>query len=153
MVSSRGADIVQVPAQVERLLRDATATTTVAIPTPAEPKIATPSGDPPAPQAAESPPSKPSFRKPSEVTEDELIETLKANDWELKPTAAELRISRGSLYNLIAKNPRIRKASDLSRDEIVECHRLCEGDLSRMVERLEISRSGLQMRMRALEID
>ena len=153
VVSSRGADIVQVPAQVERLLRDATATATIAIPTPAEPKIATPSGDPPAPQPAESPPSKPSFRKPSEVTEDELIETLKANDWELKPTAAELRISRGSLYNLIAKNPRIRKASDLSRDEIVECHRLCEGDLSRMVERLEISRSGLQMRMRALEID
>ncbi len=151
VVSSRGADVVQVPAQVERLLRDATAMATIAIPT-TPPDAAASSASSPAPRA-EPPSSKPAFRKPSEVTESELIETLKANHWELKPTAAELRISRGSLYNLIAKNPRIRKASDLSREEILEYHQLCDGDLARMVERLEISRSGLQMRMRALGLD
>ncbi len=146
VVGSRAAAAVQVPAQVERLLRDATA-----VP-PGE--VGEPPGAAPAPESAPPEPVKPksTFRKPSEVTEEELVETLEANDWELKPTAAELRISRGSLYNLIARNPRIRKASDLSREEIFECHEQCGGDLARMVERLKISRSGLVMRMKALEI-
>ncbi len=145
VVGSRGAEVVQVPPQVERLLRDATTS----------PPVATPAGQDAAQAQAvpeQASPPRPAFRKPSEVTEEELAETLKANDWELKPTAAELKISRGSLYNLIARNPRIRKASDLSREEILECHQLCGGDLGRMVERLEISRSGLRMRMKALEI-
>ncbi len=143
VVGSRGADIVQVPAQVERLLREAS-------PLPAA-AIGDATGAETEPRAAPNRRQTP-FRKPSEVTEDELVEALKANDWELKPTAAQLRVSRGSLYNLIARNPRTRKASDLSREEILECHRLCGGDLDRMVELLKISRSGLQMRMKALGI-
>lgn len=150
VVGSRGADTVQIPAQVERLLRDAEAPPLVgdakAVPLRATGDSA---GDDAAPQPTKA---KSSFRKPTDVSEEELLETLKANDWELKPTAAELRISRGSLYNLIARNPRIRKTSDLSREEILECYQLCDGDLDRMVERLEISRSGLQMRMRTLGI-
>ena len=151
VVGSRGADTLQVPAQVERLLRDAETAPVQATGDSAgdatgdsADAAATPQ---PAPAKARS-----SFRKPTEVSEEELLETLKSNDWELKPTAAELRISRGSLYNLIARNPRIRKTSDLSREEILECYQLCDGDLDRMVERLEISRSGLQTRMRTLGI-
>ena len=87
------------------------------------------------------------------MDEEELFEALKSNRWELKPTAADLHISRGSLYNLIARSSRLRKASDLTRAEILECQELCDGDLDRMVEHLEISKSGLQMRMKALGID
>ncbi len=143
VVGSRGAGVVQVPAQVERLLRD---------PAPPPPGAAGARSDAEAEPQEAPVEAKTSFRKPSEVTEEELIEALKANDWELKPAAAQLRISRGSLYNLIARNPRVRKASDLSREEILECHQLCDGDLVRMAERLEISKSGLRMRMKALGI-
>ncbi len=133
VVGSRGADVVQVPAQVERLLRDAAS--------PPRRAFGTRDATESEPKSEALPPEasamrRPAFRKPSEVTEEELVETLKANDWELKPTAAQLRISRGSLYNLIARNPRIRKASDVSREEILECHRQCGGDVDRMVERL-----------------
>ncbi len=145
VVGSRGADVVQVPPPVESLLRDATA----------PPPVVAPAAQATAPEpAAPEPaaPPRPAFRKPSEVSEEELVETLKANEWELKPTAAKLNISRGSLYNLIARNPRIRKASDVGEDEIRECHQQCGGDLGRMVERLEISRSGLRNRLKALGI-
>ena len=156
VVGSRGADVVQVPPQVERLLRDAAAPPSAAPPSAAPSAAASPPAAPPSAAPTESedaaPAPKPVFRKPSEVTEDELVAALKSNDWELKPTAADLGISRGSLYNLIARNPRIRKASDLGREEILECYQQCDGDLGRMVERLEISRSGLRMRMRALGI-
>ena len=144
VVGSRGSETAQVSAPVERVLRtvDAAGVAAARISLAEEP------------DRADSPaePRNAKFRKPAEVTEAELLETLRANKWELKPTASELRISRGSLYNLIGKSPRLRKSSDLSQDEILECREQCAGDLERMVERLEISRSGLQMRMKALGI-
>ncbi len=158
VVGSRGAGVVQVPAQVERLLRDAASPPAWAAVSQAaaaseanEPEAGAEAGVPAKPATKPAKP-RPSFRKPSEVTEEELLATLKANRWELKPTAVELNISRGSLYNLIARSPRIRKAGDLSREEILACHEQSGGDLKRMAEQLEISSSGLRMRMKALDI-
>ena len=45
--------------------------------------------------------------------EDELLEVLRANRWDLKRAAEQLGISRPSLYVLIEHCPAIRKAGDL----------------------------------------
>lgn len=142
VVASRGSETARVSGPVERVLRAVDApSTTVANASHLDSDVTPAQGSP-----------TPRFRKPSEVSEEELLQALRANRWELKPTAANLRISRGSLYNLIAKSPRLRKTSDVSESEILECYERCSGNLDQMVDQLEISRSGLQMRMKALDI-
>ncbi|MCP4661936.1 MAG: sigma-54-dependent Fis family transcriptional regulator [bacterium] len=96
--------------------------------------------------------AKPSYRRPSEVSEDELITVLRAQQWLLQPTAAALGISRTALYGLIDKCPAVRKPADLTRREIEECRERCGGDLDRMVDELEVSRLGLERRMKQLEL-
>jgi two-component system nitrogen regulation response regulator GlnG len=104
----------------------------------------------------EPPPSRPrkasgdARRKPSEVTEQELVEALRACAWDLKATAARLGITRGSLYNLIDRSSRIRTVKDVGPEEIIQCFQACEGNLDEMVQRLEVSRSALQRRVKEL---
>jgi two-component system nitrogen regulation response regulator GlnG len=102
-----------------------------------------------APAAPEREPRNP-YRSPEDVTEDELLAALRANGWRIQRAAAQLGISRGSLYDRIEKSSRIRKAVDLSRQEIEACHERCGGDLDAMVEFLEVSKRGLQRRMTQL---
>src|SRR3954454_9833071 len=96
-----------------------------------------------------TPPRK-AYRSPEDVTDDELLAALKANRWRIQRAAAQLGISRGSLYDRIEKSQRIRKAADLSREEIEACRGLHGGDLDAMVEALEVSKRGLQRRMTQL---
>jgi two-component system nitrogen regulation response regulator GlnG len=108
---------------------------------------------PPKAAIASDPPSKEprrAYRSPEEVTDDDLLAALRANRWRIQRAAAQLGISRGSLYDRIEKSPRIRKAVDLSREEIEACSRLQGGDLDAMVETLEVSKRGLQRRMTQL---
>jgi len=140
VIASRASESVEISPQIERLLREVAPT-----PTPAEPC------EPPATprrraEAAE-------YRSPSEVTEAELVEALRATRWEVKLAAARLGISRPSLYLLIEKFSSIRKASDLTREEILEVRQLCGGRLDAMVDRLEVSKKGLQQRMTQLGIE
>ena len=93
-----------------------------------------------------------SYRPPHEVSDDELIATLKANGWRLKPTATKLGVSRSSLYVLIDRCPRIRRASELGLEEIAASRQRHDGDLDAMAGELEVSRYGLQRRMRELEV-
>jgi len=90
------------------------------------------------------------YRKPSEVTEEELVAALRANRWQIKPTAEALGISRPSLYVLMERSPSVRKATDLSREEIESCLASCGGDLEAASEALQVSISGLKMRIKAL---
>jgi two-component system nitrogen regulation response regulator GlnG len=110
-----------------------------------------PTGEPPVVIA--EPPARErrrSYRDPEEVSEEELLAALRANRWRIQRAAAQLGISRGSLYDRIEKSTRIRKAVDLSREEIRECWARCGGDLNAMVEILEVSKRGLQRRMTQL---
>jgi two-component system nitrogen regulation response regulator GlnG len=106
----------------------------------------------PAP-AEESPrpvPERQRRRKPSEVSEDELHEALRAERWNLKATAAALGIARTSLYVLLAQSPRARAAADVSPEEIRRVHALCGGDLQAMVGELQVSGRALRQRLKDL---
>jgi two-component system nitrogen regulation response regulator GlnG len=106
------------------------------------------------PPSGSTPPPQPACdrRKPGEVSEDEILEALRAARWDLKAAADRLRISRPSLYNRIESSSRIRKVSDLTTEEIAQCHRDAEGDLDVMSERLEVSRRALGRRVRELKL-
>jgi two-component system nitrogen regulation response regulator GlnG len=110
------------------------------------PVIERPAGDPP----GEPKPSRAVRRKPSDITERELLETLRACAWDLKATADRLRIPRPSVYALIERNPGIRTAGDLGTEEISACYRDCAGDLGAMAARLQVSRHALARRVREL---
>ncbi|HET9227882.1 MAG TPA: sigma-54 dependent transcriptional regulator [Thermoanaerobaculia bacterium] len=98
------------------------------------------------------PVSKPNWRRPEDIREDELLAALKANRWRLQPTAAQLGISRTSLYDRIDRSPSLRKAADLTREELEAAAAECQGDLDAMSELLEVSKRGLQRRMKQLGI-
>ena len=93
-----------------------------------------------------------SYRPPHEVSDDELLATLRAHKFRLKPTAAQLGVSRASLYVLIDRCPEIRRAAELGAEELVACRARHDGDLDAMAEELKVSRYGLQQRLRELEI-
>ncbi|HXU34219.1 MAG TPA: sigma-54 dependent transcriptional regulator, partial [Thermoanaerobaculia bacterium] len=129
--------------QAERLLEDAARPAVRTDPAPARPTAV----EAPTPAAKE--PRK-VYRSPDDVTEHELLKALRANRWRIQKAAAQLGISRTSLYERIERSSRIRKGVDLSSQEIEACHERCGGDLDAMVELLEVSKRGLQRRMSQL---
>jgi two-component system nitrogen regulation response regulator GlnG len=100
------------------------------------------------PAAALEQPS--SRRKPSEVSDQEMLKALRATSWDLKAAAEQLGITRSSLYMLIDRSSSLRTAVELSVSEITHCFHECKGDLDAMVQRLEVSRRGLQRRVKNL---
>jgi two-component system nitrogen regulation response regulator GlnG len=89
-------------------------------------------------------------RKPSEVTEQELLEALQGCEWDLKAAADRLRIPRPSMYDLIEKSAHLRTAGDVGADEIAACFHECGGDLDAMVARLQVSKRALNRRIKEL---
>lgn len=145
VIGSRGSQTVRIGPQVERLLQEAVGRGAPAADDGRE-------GRPSGPPMRRVRPRK-EYRDPSDVGDEELLETLRRNQWVVKPTAKELNVSRTSLYTLIDRNPAIRKASELERDEIVRMRDECGGDLGEMGRRLEVSASGLRQRMKELKIE
>jgi two-component system nitrogen regulation response regulator GlnG len=148
IIGSRGLPRLQASPRLEQEL-DAAApprrASTPAAPPANRPTAAGSPAYPPEPEPAAAP-----RRKPSEVTDAELLEALRATSWDLKAAANRLGITRPSLYLLIDKSPSLRTAGDLSSEEITRCFEECEGDVDAMVQRLEVSKRGLQRRLREL---
>lgn len=86
-------------------------------------------------------------RKPSDVREEELLAALRENRFRLQATADSLGIPRGSLYDLIEKNPRIRKASDLGATEINAALSRHGHSIEKTAEELEVSEQALRRQM------
>jgi two-component system nitrogen regulation response regulator GlnG len=144
VVGSRGFPRAQIGPQIERLLREATE----AAPPPSTPIVIHPD----TPRSGTPPPITPAikYRPPSEVSTEELMAALRANRWEIKPTAAQLGVARPSLYLMMEKLPGLRKAGDLGRAEILEAQSACNGSLEAMVDHLEVSKPALLQRMKRL---
>ncbi|RKH61332.1 sigma 54-interacting transcriptional regulator, partial [Corallococcus llansteffanensis] len=145
VIGSRGLPGLRVDARLEQML-DADA-----LPIPGHQPLAleAPSPVDSAPDGARAPVR----RKPADVSEQEVLEALRACAWDLKATADWLGIPRSSVYVLIDKSSLLRTARDLSPEEITRCFHECEGDLDRMVQKLEVSRRALQRRVRELGLE
>ncbi len=105
----------------------------------------------PAPAPMTAPASRPQpFRRPSEVTDDELLAALREHRWNLRATAEALGVARTSLYTLLDRSPRVRSAAGVPSEEIRLCHERCGGDVPAMVAELEVSERGLRQRLKDL---
>ena len=111
---------------------------------------ADPSRPAPAPPSQEATPRH-QYRDPADVSEDELIDCLRTNQWQIRPSAKALNLSRGSLYSLVAKSDRIRKAKDLSASEIEKALKANDHKIEAAAQALEVSKEGLKIRMTELE--
>jgi len=169
-VAGRGGDEIRVTPNIERMLREAEGLAPVpgagsagvgpeARGQGAEAARLGESGDTVVPLGPAAPPPRPrpgadggdrEYRSPAEVGEDELVATLRAHHWEVKPAAEALGVSRPSLYNLIERSSRVHKASDLSDEEVLAADRRHSGDLEAMARDLEVSRAALRQRLKAL---
>ncbi len=134
VISSRGLPSLQVDPQLEREL----------CALPAEPLAAS------TPSLQESPEPR---RKPSEVSEEEMMAALREHSWDLAAAAQRLGITRASLYNLMKRSSRARTAKDLSVEQILQSYRECQGDLELMSQQLEVSLRALQRRVRELGLE
>ena len=138
VIDSRGEPVLRLDAGLSERIP--------APPTPQTPPV------PPAVPVQQTPPaSRPRWgRRPSEVTDDELLAALREHRWNLRATAEALGVARTSLYSLLDRSPRVRSASDVPAEEIRLCHARCGGDLPAMVAELEVSERGLRQRLKDL---
>ncbi len=109
-----------------------------------------PKPEPEAPPSESTEPTPVPRRKPSEVSEDELVAALRAQRWNLKAAAEALGVSRTSLYALLERSPNVRSASDVPPAEIRQAWESHGGDLDAMVDELEISERALRQRLKDL---
>jgi len=114
---------------------------------PAEPATAEPIDVGPYAQGPEG-----GIRHPTEVSEDELVATMKANQWRLAPTARALNLSRTSLYRLIDGSSRIRRATAISPEEAQASLAAAGGNVVAAAESLEVSTRALTLRLRSLDL-
>ncbi|KFE61932.1 nitrogen assimilation regulatory protein [Hyalangium minutum] len=110
--------------------------------------LAAVSPTPPSPSSSKALPE--TRRKPSEVSEEEMMGALRAHGYDLAAASNQLGITRASLYNLMKKSSRVRTAKDLSVEQIRQSYSECNGDLELMSQRLEVSLRALQRRVREL---
>ncbi len=93
------------------------------------------------------------LRRLEEVTEAELLETLRENRWHVRATAEALEISRTNLYRLMKASPSVRAANQLGLEEIEDAVAAADGDLEDVAYQLKVSTLGLKRRMKALGLD
>ena len=148
VIGSRGEDRIRLGPAIDHLLAETAASPPSKRARASEASPARPTSRESAPDAATS-----ARRKPAETTEEELVEALRANRWDLVATAAALRLSRASLYVLIQRSSKLRTAGEIGAEEIIRCHRECDGDLERMIDRLEVSGKALRRRVRELGLE
>ncbi len=94
-------------------------------------------------------PPRTSYRSPHEVSVEELLDALRVEKWNLTHTAARLRLSRTSLYRLMAES-QVGNASRLGREEILDARERCGNHLNKMAAALNVSPRGLLLRMKDL---
>ncbi|MEM7155253.1 MAG: sigma 54-interacting transcriptional regulator [Myxococcota bacterium] len=92
------------------------------------------------------------IRHPTEVSEDELVAAMRANQWRLAPTARALNLSRTSLYRLIEQSNRIRRATTITADEATAVLEASGGNVVAAAEKLEVSTRALTLRLRSLDL-
>jgi len=131
-IANRGSDPATRFEEVEALL---------AQPAPAAP---VPDGEPPPHRER---PREHRARRPSDLTEDEVIAALRAHRFRPAAAADALGIPRSSIYDLIERIPGLRKASELSREEIQTTRERVGPSVEAMAVELEVSERGLRRRL------
>lgn len=88
--------------------------------------------------------SQPERRRPSGITDDELVAALEANGWRYEPTARSLGIARNTLMRMIDKSGRVRRLRDIAPHEIEAALAEADGDIARAAAALGVPARALK---------
>jgi two-component system nitrogen regulation response regulator GlnG len=105
--------------------------------------------------AAEAPPATAAApetprRKPSDITDAEVLQAMADNDWNIQAAARDLGISRPTMYKLLDAHREIRWAERIPADEIERALAACGGDVGRCAELLRTPTESLRREVRRL---
>lgn len=92
----------------------------------------------------------PPRRPRAEVTDQEIVEALRAHGYRIKPAAESLGLPRSSFYERLERCPLVRRPGDLSADEVHAALEASDRDLGQAARRLEVSPAGLRRRLAEL---
>jgi two-component system nitrogen regulation response regulator GlnG len=101
---------------------------------------------PPAPVGAPEAPR----RKPSDITDAEVLQAMAGNEWNIQAAARALGISRPTMYKLLDAHREIRWAERIPADEIAQALAACAGDVGRCAELLKTPTESLRREVRRL---
>jgi two-component system nitrogen regulation response regulator GlnG len=106
----------------------------------------------PAAEAAPAPAAAPDTprRKPSGITDAEVLQAMAANEWNIQAAARDLGISRPTMYKLLDAHREIRWAERIPADEIERGLAACAGDVGRCAEVLRTPTESLRREVRRL---
>ena len=136
-IASRGLHQVTLEPQLERMLDEGDSGPSSIMPPPGSTESALP-----------PPPAVPPTRRPTEISDLDLIAALEANRWAPGRTAAALGIPTSTLHDLIRKCPSIRKAKDIDDDELRAALEASGGDTERAAADLRVSERALRMQLK-----
>ena len=91
-------------------------------------------------------------RKPSQISDEELVAALAEHDWEPAKAASSLSISRPSIYDLIKKCPAVRLIDEIDMDEIKGSLRRHQGDKKAVAHELKVSVHSLRRNLSRLDL-
>lgn len=94
-----------------------------------------------------------SKRKPSQISPEELSQTLEKARFDRQTTAEMLGVSRGSVYEMIKRHPDLRLLSDIDDEELQRTYQQCGGDLEQLMWQTQASQASLRRRLNKLGID
>ena len=103
----------------------------------------------PAP-APVAPVPEPPRRKPSDISEAEVLQAMAGNEWNIQAAARDLGISRPTMYKLLDAHREIRWAERIPADEIERALAACGGDVGRCAEFLRTPTESLRREVRRL---
>jgi len=89
-------------------------------------------------------------RRPSALSDGDVLAAMAANDWNIQAAAQALGISRPSLYKLLEDHPEIRRPETIHEADIVRAMEQCGGDVERCAALLKTPAEALRRRWRLL---
>lgn len=89
-------------------------------------------------------------RKPSALTDREVLEAMVENDWNVQAAARALGISRPSMYKLLDGHGEIRWAERIDPEEIARAMAACGDDVARAAAALRTPTESLRREVRRL---
>jgi two-component system nitrogen regulation response regulator GlnG len=98
-----------------------------------------------------APPARAPRRKPSELSEDEVLEAMARHGWTILAAAKALGISRPTMYKLLEGHSRIRPAERISPVEIERALLDSGGDVARCAALLQTPAEALRRHLRRVD--
>ncbi|UUZ49121.1 hypothetical protein LP420_01195 [Massilia sp. B-10] len=89
----------------------------------------------------------------ADIGDDDLLQAMEDNGWQISGAAQQLGISRPSLYKLIEAHPGIRTAAAIGADELGAAWQACGADLASCAAYLKTPSEALRRHLRALGLE